>query len=285
MPWESGKVTFKYTAFSLKDTFVVSSEDGSEVFVDTGPISGSGEATFCKPEGLRKVMVRVTGEDYNTVWNYNISCPVPPCDEECIDGFSTQYLEFPSGGPVDTIEGAIAYPVPTSKGGRVFVLAVFAGGGSAATSEYALTILADGREVFRWDFSNVTGVQGEICKPFGAALSYRVERRNFSPGVKTQFSLTAACPYGPCPRSDGPGSELTKLLGRFWIRYQPGCKCQDRAARMDDMGPEWCRENRELILSWMEEEARRRGIPYFRVAAELVLEAAISRAEARAASR
>jgi hypothetical protein len=139
-----------------------------------------------------------------------------------------------------------------------------------------------------YDSGPVKQASVTLEKPAGARVLYSLQRvppASIASNAWT-YRLQISCPPEPRARTaEGPGSELTRLLNRFWIRYQPGCKCQDRAAQMDDMGPEWCRENRELILSWMEEEARRRGIPYLRVAAELVLEAAISRAEARAASQ
>lgn len=165
MPRQGGTVRFTWDAYNLVDQFTVFDDAGGQVFVDTGIVSGAGEQTFCKPEGLTKVSVRVTGRNPGTRWKYTISCPESPCD----DG---------------------------------------SGGG-------------------------------------------------------------------------GAGSELTRLLSFFWVRHTSGCQCSERASRMDEMGPEWCRENRDLILSWLQEEAQRRGIPFVRSVADMVLEAAISRAERR----
>lgn len=272
MPREAGKVTFKYTAFNLKDTFVVSSEDGSEVFVDTGLISGSGEATFCKPEGMKRVMVRVTGEDYGTVWNYSISCPEPPCDEPpepCtpvdLDKVDAELSSVPGGSFAD-------YPVSSSGPIRVEFRA-----DSQPGVQYDLKIFFD--FTVAYDSGPVTGASVILDKPAGQRLGYEL-RRIPSSSTGWTYRLRISCPPGTRV-AGGPGSELTRLLNRFWVRYQPGCKCQDRAARMDDMGPEWCRENEDLILSWLEEEARRRGIPYIHSLAKMVLEAAISRAESR----
>ena len=94
-------------------------------------------------------------------------------------------------------------------------------------------------------------------------------------GISQVFNLRYTC----TPQPTGPGTELKNLLGRFWIRSSPGCKCEERAYKMDQMGPEWCRENKELILTWLEEEARSRGLPYLRAAGVWALETAISRAE------
>jgi hypothetical protein len=278
MPWEAGKVTFKYTAFSLKDTFVVSSEDGSEVFVDTGPISGSGEATFCKPEGLRKVMVRVTGEDYGTVWNYEISCPVPPCEdppEPCtpvdINRVNAELSSAPGGSFAD-------FPVSSSGSIQVELLA-----NSQPGVQYELKIFFD--FTLAYASGPVTEASVTLDKPAGQRLGYEL-RRIPSSSTGWTYRLRISCPPGTRARkAEGPGSELTRLLNRFWIRYQPGCKCQDRAAQMDDMGPEWCRENIELISEWLKEEAEARGIPYMDWLGRQAILQAISNAESKALSK
>lgn len=160
MPDEAGVVTFSYDSFGIPDRYVV--EGGGQIFIDTGEVSGGDTLTFCKPKGVRRVTVTVTGPP-GTAWTYTIGCPESDCT----------------------------------------------------------------------------------------------------------------------PR-DGVGASLAYLLSRFWIRHAPGCKCAERAARLDAMGPEWARENKEMILGWLEEEANRRGLPYIRIAAELVLEAAIARVESLA---
>jgi len=78
MPEKAGKVRFFYEAFGIPDRFEV--EGGGQVFVDTTIISGSGTEYFCKPEGLTKVTVTVTGPE-GTRWRYEIGCPEDPCDE------------------------------------------------------------------------------------------------------------------------------------------------------------------------------------------------------------
>jgi hypothetical protein len=115
-----------------------------------------------------------------------------------------------------------------------------------------------------------------FCKPEGLR---KVTVTVFGPASGTAWEYTIGCPEDDCTPRDGVGASLAYLLSRFWIRHIPGCKCSERAARLDAMGPEWARENKDVILGWMEEEANRRGLPYIRMAAELVLAAAISRAE------
>ena len=48
-----------------------------------------------------------------------------------------------------------------------------------------------------------------------------------------------------------PGQELKRLLN---FPITPDCLCNQRAAHMDVMGCKWCRENVDLIVSWLHEE-------------------------------
>jgi hypothetical protein len=90
-------------------------------------------------------------------------------------------------------------------------------------------------------------------------------------------------PAGAEPEASGVGEELARILVALMIKHTAGCKCEERAKTMDEMGPAWCRENRGLILDWMQEEAGRRGLPFLRLAADFVLERAILRVEQRLA--
>lgn len=73
----------------------------------------------------------------------------------------------------------------------------------------------------------------------------------------------------------GPGTELTKLLSYF-TRKPSGCSCVAHAKQMDAWGPDKCEEERETILCWLEVEARKKKIPYFRYLANIALTKAIA---------
>jgi len=77
-PSREGKVAFTYNAYQVPDSFLV--EGGDEVFVDTGVVSGNKTLYFCKPAGLREIVVTVTGPE-GTGWEYEIGCPEGECDE------------------------------------------------------------------------------------------------------------------------------------------------------------------------------------------------------------
>ena len=78
----------------------------------------------------------------------------------------------------------------------------------------------------------------------------------------------------PC----GPGCQLKRILEAWGLVSQPGCKCEARAAIMDDWGPDECStpERHEEILGWLKEEADTRGLPFVRGVASIGIRRAIS---------
>ena len=86
-------------------------------------------------------------------------------------------------------------------------------------------------------------------------------------------------PQPPAP-TNGPGTELSKLLKRFGIEPTPTCKCRAKAAQMDAWG---CDESSkpELIVevvAVMREEATKRGLPFLDAAGRVLVRRAISNA-------
>lgn len=84
--------------------------------------------------------------------------------------------------------------------------------------------------------------------------------------------------FPPLREPSGPGVELKKLLKKIGIVATPGCACNKRAAYMDKMGCDWCAENIEQICDWLNEEADRRKLPFFRLGAKVLVKRAISNA-------
>ena len=48
---------------------------------------------------------------------------------------------------------------------------------------------------------------------------------------------------------------------------------------MNFRGLDWCKENRELIVDWLEEEAKSRKLPFVRFVGRKAIDIAIKRAE------
>lgn len=87
------------------------------------------------------------------------------------------------------------------------------------------------------------------------------------------------------PPAKGVGTELKKLLKLIGIEATENCSCNHRANLMDINGPEWCKENIETILDWLQEEADKRAadgslkIPFVRLGARMMVKRAIRNAE------
>lgn len=88
-----------------------------------------------------------------------------------------------------------------------------------------------------------------------------------------------AYPAHPKPGSGGPGTELKKLLLKwFGIKATPDCPCNAHAAQMDEWGPDECEKRLGEIVTWLEEQARARNLPFIRLAGEQMVRLAIRRA-------
>ena len=83
-------------------------------------------------------------------------------------------------------------------------------------------------------------------------------------------------------KNKGAGTELRKLLHKIGIEPRgEECKCNEHMHEMDDNGIEWCEQNIETILDWLEEEAKKRPIVgklFVRAIAKLIIERAIANA-------
>lgn len=78
----------------------------------------------------------------------------------------------------------------------------------------------------------------------------------------------------------GAGTAMKGMLKRIGITSSPTCKCNARAREMDAKGLQWCRDNIDLISSWLKEEADKRKLPYVEIAGKTLIRLAIRRAEA-----
>lgn len=80
----------------------------------------------------------------------------------------------------------------------------------------------------------------------------------------------------------GPGTELKKLLAKIGITATEGCRCNSRAAIMDDnerKSPGWCEANIDTIVGWLREEATNRRMPFIDAAGKLLVRRAIKNAK------
>ena len=100
--------------------------------------------------------------------------------------------------------------------------------------------------------------------------AYANLRKKYSPDAKPAAKA----------EPNGPGSQLKALLAKFGIHSSPTCKCNSMARKMDAWGPDESLNHLEEIVDVMEETAQKRGLPFIRTAARLLVRRAISKSRA-----
>ena len=87
------------------------------------------------------------------------------------------------------------------------------------------------------------------------------------------------------PPTNGPGTELSKLLKRIGINPTPTCQCRAKAEQMDLWGPDECErpERIDEVVAVMREEATARGLPFVDIAGRMLVRRAIRNARRAAA--
>ena len=98
------------------------------------------------------------------------------------------------------------------------------------------------------------------------------------PFQETPYETPCSSSSGPLAVEFGPGAELKSLLSYLGITATPSCPCNQRAKVMNERGCDWCEENIDTISGWLEEEAKKRNLPYVHAAGKMLIRLAIRRA-------
>lgn len=86
-------------------------------------------------------------------------------------------------------------------------------------------------------------------------------------------------PSPPQPTS-GAGTYLKEFFERWFGQHaKPNCSCNQVAAQMDTMGPQWCRDNMDWILGEIQKNAEKRGLPFIKAVVEPIVLLAVRKAE------
>jgi len=82
------------------------------------------------------------------------------------------------------------------------------------------------------------------------------------------------------PPTNGPGTELSRLLKRFGISPTPTCQCRAKAAEMDLWGCDECERPERIaeVVAVMRAEAEARGLPFVDLAGRVLVRRAIRNA-------
>lgn len=80
----------------------------------------------------------------------------------------------------------------------------------------------------------------------------------------------------------GPGTVLSELLYQVSSELATGLcgTCAGRSAEMDEKGPEWCEQNVQQIVGWLEESAAKAMLPFSAQGATILVNRAIAIAKA-----
>lgn len=83
-------------------------------------------------------------------------------------------------------------------------------------------------------------------------------------------------------REIGAGTELKKILATVGIKSSPTCSCNAKAKKMNEKGIQWCKDNIDTIVDWLQEEAKKRKLPFAKFIGQKIVKLAIKRAEKNA---
>lgn len=83
----------------------------------------------------------------------------------------------------------------------------------------------------------------------------------------------------PAMAAKGAGTELKKLLAKIGITAEGDCKCNKRAAYINQMGIEWAEQNIDEIVGYLRESAQERGLPFVDMAGRVLVKRAIHNAK------
>lgn len=76
---------------------------------------------------------------------------------------------------------------------------------------------------------------------------------------------------------NGPGTLLTNMIKSLGISSSSTCSCRRHALEMNDKGPDWCEQNMDTILSWLRDEAKKRGLPFVDMVGKAMIQRSINR--------
>jgi len=95
----------------------------------------------------------------------------------------------------------------------------------------------------------------------------------------TRVRVDTEHPQYPRRRGHGPGTVLKAVLRKLGFKAVEGCRCNDRAHKMNHWGPSGCRKHNDEIVGWLVEEAKKRRKPFVTPALYMLVEFCCRRSE------
>jgi hypothetical protein len=76
---------------------------------------------------------------------------------------------------------------------------------------------------------------------------------------------------------NGPGTQLSKMIKSLGIHMSDSCSCRRHAIEMNSKGNDWCEENIDTVVGWLEQEAKNRGLPFVKMVGKVMVNRAIKK--------
>jgi hypothetical protein len=143
---------------------------------------------------------------------------------------------------------------------------------NAVTNSYYITIEHIPTAIMLFDKDDYTN-NPDITKSKAQAKLLELANNDLQSFLQKQFPRTLEDdPYGP-------GTILASMFSAIGIKSSPTCSCRRHALEMNTKGIEWCEQNVTTICGWLEEECKKRSIPYVDAVAKMVVNRAISKSK------
>lgn len=75
----------------------------------------------------------------------------------------------------------------------------------------------------------------------------------------------------------GPGTQLSKMIKSLGIHMSDSCSCRRHAINMNTKGNDWCEQNIDTVVGWIEQEAKNRGLPFVKMVGKVMVNRAIKK--------
>ena len=111
----------------------------------------------------------------------------------------------------------------------------------------------------------------------GGNLSWPEQRLRQLLGDDPQSYLQNLIPRTLEADPNGPGTILTNMIKTIGIKSSPNCTCRRHAIEMNTNGNDWCENNMPTILGWLEEESKKRNLPFIKSVAKIMVQRSINR--------
>jgi|SRR5210317_39452 len=75
----------------------------------------------------------------------------------------------------------------------------------------------------------------------------------------------------------GPGTQLSKMIKSLGIHMSDSCSCRRHAINMNEKGNDWCEQNIDTVVGWLDQEAKNRGLPFVKMVGKVMVNRAIKK--------